>query len=110
MNDSRRTKVHARIRKTIIGSPERPRLSVYRSLGNVYAQLIDDSAGKTLGAASSLKMTGSLSTKATEVGKTIAAKAKELKIVSVSFDRGGFPYQGSIKILCDAAREAGLKI
>lgn len=101
----------ARVRAKISGSQERPRLSVYRSTTHIYAQLIDDVAGKTLAAAS----TKEISTKANkvnlsaEVGKLIANKAKAAGITEVVFDRGGNRYHGRIKSLADAAREAGLK-
>ncbi len=110
MNITRRNKIHAKIRKTIIGSAVRPRLSVYRSLGNVYAQLIDDSTGKTLAAVSSLKMTGSLQSKAEAVGKEIAAKGAELKVKSVVFDRAGFAYMGAVKTVCETVRQSGITI
>ncbi len=76
----------------------------------MFVQLIDDTTGKTLGAASSLKLKGSLSTKAQTVGAEIATRAKELKIAAVVFDRGGFGYRGVIKVLAEAAREKGLQI
>lgn len=110
MNRTRRNNIHTKLRKTVTGTAERPRLSVYRSLTEVYAQLIDDTSGKTIAAVSSLKSTGGLNAKATIVGKAIAEKAKELKIKSAVYDRGGFAYNGAIKTLCDAAREAGLTI
>ena len=105
-----RQRVHKKIRYTISGTAARPRLAVYRSVQNMYAQLIDDTAGKTLGAASSLKMKGSLVKKAEAVGKEIATKAKALKITEVVYDRGGFGYKGAVKALCEAARQEGLKI
>lgn len=100
-----------RIRKKIFGTADKPRLSVYRSLRHVYAQLVDDLSGKTLAEANSLKLgakSGNMIV-AKEVGKVIADKAKELKVQNVSFDRNGFIYHGVIKGLADAAREAGLK-
>jgi len=105
-----RQKIHSRIRKVVIGSAERPRLAVYRSLNNLFAQLIDDSQSKTVGAASSLKMKGGLLKKATQVGEEIAKIAKEKKIKRVVFDRGGYPYQGAVKTLAETAREKGLEI
>ncbi len=110
MNRTRRAKIHTQLRKTVTGTALRPRLSVYRSLSQLHAQLIDDTTGKTIAAVSSLKMTGSLTSKATEIGKAIAGLAKEKKIASVVFDRGGFAYAGSVKTLCEAARSAGLNI
>jgi large subunit ribosomal protein L18 len=111
-----RTRLHDRIRKKIRGTPERPRLAVFRSGAHIYAQVIDDDAGRTLAAASSLdkdvkaktKSGGNL-TAAKEVGGLIASRAKEKGIAAVVFDRGGFQYHGRIKALADAAREAGLK-
>ena len=99
-----------RVRAKIFGDANRPRLAVFRSSTGIYAQVIDDTAGRTLAAASSLKIKkGSKSEKAAEVGKLVAAAAQAAKIQTVVFDRGGFPYAGRIKILADAAREAGLK-
>lgn len=105
-----RQRIHAKIRKTVIGSSERPRLSVYRSLNNLYAQLIDDSTGKTLVSASSLKTKGSLVIKAEKIGQEIASKAKDIKITKAVYDRGGFAYKGAVKVLADAARNTGLEI
>lgn len=100
---------HNRIRARVAGTAARPRLAVYRSNKVIYAQLIDDEAGKTLAAADSRKEKGTLSEAATEVGKLIAEKAKAAKIETVVFDRGGFKYQGAVQALADAAREGGLK-
>lgn len=105
-----RQRIHTKLRKIVSGTAERPRLAVYRSLTNVYAQLIDDTTGKTLAEASSLKLTGSLNAKASSVGKAIAEKATALKINKAVFDRGGFGYKGSVEQLADAARNAGLEI
>lgn len=101
-----------RVRKKIFGTPERPRLSVYRSLRHVYAQLIDDLNGKTITAAHSMKwQKGGGGIKAAEdVGKLLAEKAKSLKIEGVAFDRNGFKYHGAVKALADAARQGGLKL
>jgi large subunit ribosomal protein L18 len=104
------------IRKTLSGSAERPRLSVFRSDKHIYAQVIDDLAGKTLASASSthgevrgeLKNGGNLEA-AKRVGKTIAERAKAAGVTQVAFDRGGRMYHGRIKALADAAREGGLK-
>ena len=109
-----RETVHARIRRTLRGGPERPRLAVYRSLKHVYAQIIDDNAGKTLAAASTqdkelgLKYGGNVDA-AKAVGKLLAERAKAAGITGVVFDRGGHRYHGRVKALADAAREAGLE-
>ncbi len=104
-----------RIRKKVSGTVERPRLSVYKSLKYVYAQVIDDSTGKTLAFASSLskelkgKDEGDKKADAKRVGTLIAEKAKAAKVEAVVFDRNGNPYHGRIAAVADAAREAGLK-
>lgn len=100
----------ARIRSKISGTATRPRLSVFRSNTNIYVQLIDDEAGKTLAAFSDLKGDAKATKieSAKKVGEEIGKKAKELKIKEIVFDRGGFAYQGRVKALADAAREAGL--
>jgi large subunit ribosomal protein L18 len=111
-----RQRLHDRIRKKIRGSETRPRLAVYRSQGHIYAQVIDDDAGRTIVAACSLdkdvkakhKRGGNLAA-AKEVGGLVASRAKQKGIELVVFDRGGFQYHGRIKALADAAREAGLK-
>lgn len=101
---------HKRLRSKIAGTAERPRLCVFRSNAFIYAQLIDDVAGKTLASADSRKeKAGTGVEKAKAVGSTIAKKALDAKVTEVVFDRGGFKYQGSIAALADAAREAGLK-
>ncbi|HEX2680483.1 MAG TPA: 50S ribosomal protein L18 [Candidatus Dormibacteraeota bacterium] len=106
-----RLKRHKRVRVHVAGTAQRPRLAVFRSLNHLYAQLIDDSASRTLAAASTLdlKAKGNGVTQAAEVGKAIAAKAKAAGVNAVVFDRGGFLYHGRIKALADAAREAGLE-
>ena len=106
-----RTRRHKRVRVHVAGTKERPRLAVFRSLNHLYAQVIDDTASRTMAAAStvSLKAKGNGMTQAAEVGKEIAAKAKAAGVSSVVFDRGGFLYHGRIKALADAAREAGLE-
>ncbi len=96
-----------RIRAKDSGTPVRPRLTVYCSLTSVYAQLIDDFAGKTLASAVSAK--GKNIAAATKVGQEIAKKAKDLKITTVVFDRNGRKFHGRVKALADAAREAGLQ-
>lgn len=105
-----------RVRKKVSGTPERPRLSIYRSLNHIYAQIIDDTTGKTLAFASSqdpaLKgqlKSGSNIQAAQLVGKLIAEKGLHLKIKKVVFDRGGRIYHGRVKALADAAREKGLE-
>ena len=106
-----RLRRHKRVRVHVAGTPERPRLAVFRSLNHLYAQLIDDGAMRTLAAAStvSMKTKGNGVSQAAEVGKAIAEKAKAAGVTAVVFDRGGFLYHGRIKALADAAREAGLE-
>jgi large subunit ribosomal protein L18 len=107
--------VHDRIRKKVMGTDDRPRLNVYRSLNHIYVQVIDDLHGKTLVAANSAegakgeKRTGGNVASAKSVGKAIAERAKAKGITQVVFDRGGYIYHGRVKALADAAREAGLK-
>jgi large subunit ribosomal protein L18 len=115
-----RAKRHRRVRVHVAGTSQRPRLAVFRSLNHLYAQLIDDGAGRTLAASSTVEMNagraqgapqvkGNSVAQAAEVGRAIAAKAKAAGVKSVVFDRGGFLYHGRIKALADAAREAGLE-
>lgn len=107
----RRNRRKTGIRKRVQGTPERPRLTVFRSLNNIYAQVIDDLDGKTLASASSIKASGGGNIAAAkEVGKEIAEKAKQAGITQVAFDRNGFRYHGRIKALADAAREGGLQL
>ena len=104
---------HARVRKNISGNKEVPRLNVFRSNGQIYAQVIDDEKGNTLVASSSreLKLTNGGNVEAAKaVGKDIAEKCKKAKIKKVVFDRGGYLYHGRVSALADAAREAGLEI
>ncbi len=111
-----RVRVHERVRQRVSGTSERPRLCVYRSLGHIYAQVIDDRSGKTLVSASSvdketkknLKGGGNIAA-AKVIGKTIADRAKAAGVSKVVFDRGGYKYHGRVKALADAAREAGLQ-
>lgn len=110
-----RSKKHRRLRNTLAGTAEKPRLSVFRSDSHIYAQIIDDSKGFTLCAASSLDADVRSSVSHTNnveaaaaVGKSIAKKALDKGIDTVVFDRGGFIYQGKIQALAEAAREAGL--
>lgn len=106
----RRNKIKARIRGRISGTPERPRLSVFRSNKQIYAQVIDDLAGKTLVSASSKGITeGTKSEIAAKVGEAIAKKAIEAGIETVVFDRNGFLFHGRVKSLADGARKGGLK-
>ncbi len=111
-----RKRRHIRVRKKVIGTSERPRLCVYRSLANISVQIIDDSVGHTLAAASSLDKAvkdefayGGNVEAAKAVGKLIGERAIEKGIKEVVFDRGGYPYHGRVKALADAAREAGLE-
>lgn len=111
-----RQKRHKRVRGKVVGTPERPRLNVYRSLTNIYAQIIDDAAGTTIVAASSLDkeikaQLGSTGNKAASklVGELVAKRALEKGIETVTFDRGGYIYHGRVQALAEGAREAGLK-
>ncbi len=112
--DFRRFRIKQRIRKIVHGTPDRPRMTIFRSCKAIYVQLIDDLAGKTLVAASSMEkeMLGQKVTKtemAKLVGKRIAEKAQQAGIDMVVFDRNGYLYHGRVKTLADAAREGGLK-
>ncbi len=109
-----RQKRHERIRLRVEGTVERPRLAVFRSLNHIYAQVIDDTTGKTLAAASSLEkeLKGVNQRKTDEartVGRLVAERAKSAGVEQVVFDRAGFRYHGRVKSLADAAREAGLQ-
>jgi large subunit ribosomal protein L18 len=110
-----RARRHRRLRVKLSGSAARPRLSVFRSLQHIYAQVIDDVSGTTLAAASTNEPTtrsgasGNKTARAKAVGQTIAERAKEKGISTVVFDRGGYMYHGRVKALADAAREAGLE-
>jgi large subunit ribosomal protein L18 len=104
-----RKKVRYAIRKKVSGTSERPRLAVFRSNKEIYAQLIDDVAGNTLAYASSADVKGTKKEQASVVGKIIADNAKKAGIETVVFDRGGFLYHGRVKALAESAREAGLK-
>ncbi len=112
-----RKKRHTRVRKRVNGTPERPRLNVYRSSNNIYAQVIDDLAGRTLASASSLdaslrakndRSAGGNIEAAKSVGQLVADRAKTAGVTKVVFDRGGYLYHGRVKALADAARENGL--
>ncbi len=109
-----RRAVHARIRKKLEGTSERPRLAVFRSVKHIYAQVIDDSRHHTLVAASTVEpvfkgRSGGNKSAAQEIGKLIAERAKEKGITRVVFDRGGYIYHGRVRALAEAAREAGLE-
>ena len=109
-----RQKRHRRIRRFLSGTGQRPRLAVFRSLEHIYGQIIDDTAGHTLVAASDIEASlrngerGTKSDRAKQVGQLLAERAKEKGITAVVFDRGGFLYHGRVKALADGAREGGL--
>lgn len=107
----RRFRIKQRIRKSISGTSDRPRMSVFRSNKEIYAQLIDDLSGKTLISASTMKeeRMGSKIEQAIKVGQAVAKKAKDAGIESVVFDRNGYLYHGRVKALAEAARKEGLK-
>jgi len=117
--DDRRKRIKLRLRKRISGTPERPRLSVFRSVSHIYVQVIDDRAGRTLASASTLEPAvkaaltngarGGNAGGAAVVGRTIAERLKEQGITRVVFDRNGFLYHGRIKAVAEAARQAGLE-
>src|SRR5712671_7523281 len=113
--NANRRHVHERIRKKILGTSQRPRLNVYRSLNHIYVQVVDDLNGKTLVSASSAegkkedRRTGGNVAAAKAVGKVIADRAKAKGVTKVVFDRGGYLYHGRVKALAEAAREAGLQ-
>jgi large subunit ribosomal protein L18 len=110
-----RQRRHRRIRVALSGTSQRPRLNVFRSLHHIYAQVIDDTTGATLAAASTneasvrANLIGTKTDRARAVGTSIAQRAKEKGVTTVVFDRGGYLYHGRIKALADAAREAGLE-
>jgi large subunit ribosomal protein L18 len=114
--DAHRRRIHTRVRTHLVGTAERPRLCVYRSLGHIYTQVIDDRSARTIVSASSvdketkksLKGGGNIAS-AKAVGKIIAERAKAAGVTKVVFDRGGYKYHGRVKALADAAREAGLQ-
>ena len=112
----RRVRKHVRVRKVVAGDGDRPRLNVFRSSKHIYAQIVDDVKGHTMVSASSLSKElkgqlkhGANKAAARAVGKLIAQKAKELNVLKVVFDRGGYVYHGRVKELADGAREGGLK-
>lgn len=111
-----RLRRHARVRKVVRGNKARPRLTVYRSLKNIYAQVVDDSSGRTLCSASSIskaivdrQIKGTKLEMSKEVGRLVAERALEKGVKRVVFDKGGYKYHGRIRALADAAREAGLE-
>lgn len=111
---ARRQRRHLRIRKKVSGTPERPRLAVFRSVAHIYAQVIDDTAGHTVATASTLDpalrgTAGKKSEQAARVGTLVAERASAVGVKKVVFDRGGYQYHGRIKALADAARAAGLE-
>lgn len=110
---NKRKRIHYRIRKDVQGTPQRPRLSVFRSNKFIYAQLIDDLAGHTLAAADSreneIAAAGTKIEQAAKVGQLLAERAKALNVSGVVFDRGGYLYHGRVKALADGAREGGLQ-
>jgi large subunit ribosomal protein L18 len=105
-----RLRRHRRVRKLTMGTEQRPRLAVYRSNRQIYAQVIDDTSGRTIASASSLKVKDGDSplTRAKEVGRAVASSAVDAGIKQVTFDRGGFSYHGRVKSLAEGAREGGL--
>lgn len=106
----KRQRRHLRVRKKVSGTPERPRLVVYRSLKHIYAQLVDDGSHRTMMTVSSVSVgDGKKTQRSAEVGKKLAAKAKEAGITRVVFDRAGYKYHGRVKAVADGAREGGLQ-
>lgn len=106
-----RTRRHRRVRKKVVGTPDRPRLAVFRSNRHIYAQVIDDVAGRTLASASTVVTAKGDDpvAKAKAVGLELASRAKDAGVTAVAFDRGGFMYHGRVKALADGAREGGLE-
>jgi len=104
-----RARRHLRVRKNVAGTPERPRLVVFRSLKHITAQIVDDSTGRTMMTVTSVKLEGKKSDKSVQVGKMIAEKAKAAGVSKVVFDRAGYKYHGRVKAVADGAREGGLE-
>ena len=104
-----RARRHLRVRKKVTGTPERPRLVVFRSLKHIYAQLVDDVSMRTLMTVTDQGLEGKKTEKSAGVGKRIAEKAKEAGVTKVVFDRGGYKYHGRVKAVADGAREGGLE-
>jgi len=108
--EQKRTRRHLRVRKKVTGTAERPRLVIFRSLKHITAQLVDDVSRRTLATVSSTDLeTGKKTQKSLEVGKRIAARAKDAGITKVVFDRAGYKYHGRVKAVADGAREGGLE-
>jgi large subunit ribosomal protein L18 len=108
--DAQRQLRHHRVRKKVSGTAERPRLVVFRSDKHIYAQLVDDDAGRTIATVTSLKVgNGKKTERASEVGKQVAVVAKDKGITRVVFDRGGYKYHGRVKAVAEGAREGGLE-
>lgn len=108
--EEKRYRRHLRVRKKVTGTPERPRLVVFRSLKHITAQLVDDVSRRTLVTVSSTALeSGKKTEKSLEVGKQVAAKAKDAGITKVVFDRAGYKYHGRVKAVADGAREGGLE-
>ncbi len=105
----KRERRHLRVRRRLAGTSERPRLVVYRSLKHITAQLVDDTIGKTLMTVTDNELQGKKSERSAEVGKRIAARAKEAGITRVVFDRAGYQYHGRVKAVAEGAREGGLE-
>ena len=107
-----RQRRHRRVRKKVVGTAERPRLTVYRSNRYIYAQIVDDLSGRTLAAASSqtANLDGDRTAQAKAVGEAIASAAKDAGISAVTFDRGGFQYHGRVRAVAEGAREGGLEL
>jgi large subunit ribosomal protein L18 len=107
--EEQRYRRHLRVRKKVSGTGERPRLVIFRSLKHIYAQLVDDVARRTIVTVGDRGLSGKKSERATEVGKSLAEKAKAAGISKVTFDRAGYRYHGRVKALADGAREGGLE-
>jgi large subunit ribosomal protein L18 len=108
--EQQRYRRHLRVRKKVAGTAERPRLVIFRSLKHITAQIVDDTSGRTLMTVSSTDLTsGKKTEKSAEVGKRIAARAKDAGITKVVFDRAGYKYHGRVKAVADGAREGGLE-
>ena len=104
-----RARRHLRVRKNVAGTPERPRLVVFRSLKHITAQIVDDTTGRTIMTVTSNSLEGKKSEKSVQVGKMIAEKAKAAGVSKVVFDRAGYKYHGRVKAVADGAREGGLE-
>ena len=104
-----RARRHLRVRKNVAGTPERPRLVVFRSLKHITAQIVDDTTGRTMMTVTSVKLEGKKSDKSVQVGKMIAEKAMAAGVSKVVFDRAGYKYHGRVKAVADGAREGGLE-